>query len=136
MAVYFADTSFWVALVDRRDAYHQQAANWSRKMSGNIITTEAILLETVNTFSRPDWRNNVIALVDRIMARDDIEVVQFSSMLWDRSWTLFRSRPDKAWSMTDCISFEVMQERGLTEALAADSHFKQAGFRALLLDES
>jgi predicted nucleic acid-binding protein len=134
MAVYFADTSFWVALVDRRDAYHSQAAGWSRRIAGSIVTTEAVLLETANTFSRLDWRDKVIALVEHIVARDDIEVVPFSSLLWDRAWKLFRDRQDKSWSLTDCLSFDVMQARGLTEALAADSHFRQAGFHALLLD--
>jgi predicted nucleic acid-binding protein len=132
--VYFADTSFWVALVDRRDAYHVQATEWSHKISGRIVTTQAVLLETANTFSRSDWRDKVIALVDHVMARDDIEVVPFSSSLWDHGWKLFRTRSDKAWSLTDCMSIELMQERGLTEALAADSHFCQAGFRALLLE--
>jgi uncharacterized protein len=42
------------------------------------------------------------------------------------------SRRDKEWSLTDCISFVVMKERGLTEALTADHHFEQAGFKALL----
>ena len=92
------------------------------------------MLETANTFSRPDWRDKVIALIDHITTRDDVEVVRFSSSLWNRAWNLFRGRSDKSWSLTDCMSFELMQERGLMEALAADSHFQQAGFRALLLD--
>ena len=134
MAIYFADTSFWIALVDRRDAYHAKALEWSLKISGSILTTEAVLIETANTFSKPNWRVKVIALINHIMARDDIEVVPSSSPTWGRGWKLFGDRLDKSWSLTDCISFDVMQERGLTEALAADSHFRQAGFNALLLD--
>ena len=134
MAVYFADTSFWVALVDRQDVYHSKAVEWSLAVSGTMITTEAVLLETANAFSRPDWRDKVIALVNHILNRDDIQVVPFSDAIWSRGWKLFGDRPDKSWSLTDCISFEVMQERGLTRALAADSHFRQAGFQALLLD--
>jgi predicted nucleic acid-binding protein len=56
------------------------------------------------------------------------------SGIWSRGWKMFTERLDKSWSLTDCISFEVMHERGVTEALAADSHFRQAGFHALLLD--
>src|SRR3990172_6198385 len=134
MAVYFADTSFWVALVDRRDVYHSKAVEWSLNISGSIVTTEAVLLETANTFSRPDWREKVIALIDHIIARDDIEVLPLAGAIWDRGWKLFSDRLDKSWSLTDCISFEVMRERGLTEALSADSHFRQAGFHALLVD--
>jgi predicted nucleic acid-binding protein len=44
----------------------------------------------------------------------------------------YESRPDKAWSLTDCISFVVMNQHGLTEALTGDHHFEQAGFTALL----
>jgi len=134
MADHFVDTSFWIALVDRRDAYHSQAAEWSQKISGRLITTEAVLLETANAFSRQDWRGKVVALFNHITARDDIEVVPFSNAIWSRSWKLFNDRQDKSWSLTDCISFEVMKERGLTDALSADSHFRQAGFQALLLE--
>lgn len=134
MAIYFADSSFWIALIDRRDAHHSKAVQCSTTIAGRIVTTEAVLLETVNTFSRPDWREKVIRLVDHIVARDDIEIVPFSNSLWERGWKLFRDRRDKAWSLTDCISFGLMEERGVDEALSADSHFKQAGFRALLLE--
>lgn len=134
MAVYFADTSFWVALVDRRDAHHSKAVEWSARISGTLVTTEAVLLETANTFAKLDWRERVIVLVDHIMTRDDIEVVPFSRLLWDRAWSLFRNRGDKSWGLTDCMSFVLMQERGIAEALAADMHFRQAGFHALLLD--
>jgi uncharacterized protein len=134
MAVYFADTSFWVALVDRRDAYHAKALEWSLKISGGIVTTEAVLLETANSFAKPQWREKVVALFDHITNRADIEIVTFSDTIWARGWQLFCNRSDKSWSLTDCISFEVMQERGLTNALAADVHFRQAGFCALMLD--
>jgi len=99
-----------------------------------MLTSEAVLLETANTLSRPDWREKAIALINHIRARDDVEVVPFESSIRDRGWTLFSKRLDKSWSLTDCISFEVMQERGLVEALAADSHFRQAGFHPVLLD--
>jgi len=134
MAIYFADTSYWTALLDRRDAHHTKAIEWSQKVSGKLITSEAVLLETANTFSKPAWRPKAIALIRHLMASDDVEIVPFSSEIWDRAWKLFTERVDKAWSLTDCISFDVMRERGATEALAADSHFRQAGFHPLLLD--
>jgi predicted nucleic acid-binding protein len=134
MAIYFADTSFWVALIDRHDQYHPKAVEFSRSISGQIITTEPVLLETANTFSRQIWRGRVMAFVNQIIARDDIEVVPLSNEFWTRGWQLFCERTDKSWSLTDCISFGVMEERGLTVALAADSHFRQAGYQALLLD--
>jgi predicted nucleic acid-binding protein len=92
------------------------------------------VLETANALSRPVWRERAVSLVNHLAARADVEIVPFSSALWSKGWKLFGQRPDKSWSLTDCISFEVMLERGLTEALSADSHFAQAGFRALLID--
>jgi predicted nucleic acid-binding protein len=133
MASYYGDTSFWVALIDRRDAYHAQAIELSRNISGKIVTAQAVLLETANTFARPDWREKAIALINHIVARDDIEVVPFSDAIWERSWKLFMARPDKAWSLTDCISFDVMQSQRITEALTSDAHFRQAGFHTLLI---
>ncbi len=136
MAIYFADASFWIALVDRRDAHHLIAVEWSLKISGQIVTTEAVLLETVNAFSRPDWRDKVIALVDHILGREDVEVVPMTQAAWERAWKLFKERSDKSWSLTDCMSFDVMRERGLVDALTGDSHFAQAGFHALFVDKS
>jgi uncharacterized protein len=131
MTIYFADTSFWIALVDNRDAYHARALDWSLKISGSIVTTEAVLLETANTFSKPIRRAQVIALIDHILSRGDVEIAYKT---WHHGWDLFKNRPDMSWSLTDCISFQVMQEQILTEALSADAHFRQAGFHALLLD--
>lgn len=134
MPQYFADTSFWIALVDRRDAFHARAIEWSQVMSGLVMTTEAVFLETANAFSKPQWRQQVVDLVNHCAQRDDMEIVPFSSLLWEEAWSLFGCRLDKSWSLTDCISFVVMDQRKLTEALTADAHFQQAGFRALLLD--
>jgi uncharacterized protein len=131
MGAYFVDTSFWVALIDQRDVYHDKAMQLSQKISGNLATTEAVLIETANMFSKPNWRPKVIALFDHIRQRSDTEIVYKT---WHLAWDYFVSRSDKSWSLTDCISFEVMRERGLSEALTADAHFRQAGFRALMLD--
>ena len=134
MANYFADSSFWIALVDQRDSFHAKAVDWSEKISGQIVSTRAVLLETANAFSKPAWRMKAIPLIDHVQTRPDIEVVPLSDPLWNQAWKLFCERLDKAWSLTDCISMEVMRERGISDALTSDSHFRQAGFNALLLD--
>lgn len=64
-----------------------------------------------------------------------MDTVPLSPDLWRRGWDLYRSRPDKGWSLTDCISFLVMENAGLSDALTGDEHFRQAGFRPLLLEE-
>lgn len=84
--------------------------------------------------ARPAWRAQGIALLEHVQPRADVEVVPLAPDLWKQSWTLYRARPDKAWSLTDCLSFQVMQNAGLVDALTADDHFRQAGFRAVLLE--
>jgi predicted nucleic acid-binding protein len=131
----FADTSFWIALVVKQDQYHAQAQKWSLRISGRITTTFPVLLETANALARPAWRPHAIALIDHLQNHSDVVVVPLSSNLWERGWGLYRNRPDKAWSLTDCISFLVMQDSSLVDALTADEHFQQAGFRSILLEE-
>ncbi|MFO0851905.1 MAG: PIN domain-containing protein [Gemmataceae bacterium] len=131
----FADTVFWVALVVQQDQYHARARQWSTAITGRITTTAVVLLETANTLSRPAWRAHGIALIEHLRQRPDVDIVPFTTDLWDRGWELYRTRPDKGWSLTDCVSFLVMQDNGLTDALTADDHFRQAGFRPVLLDE-
>jgi predicted nucleic acid-binding protein len=131
----FADTAFWIALVVKQDQYHERAREWSVRLSGRITTTLAVLLETANALARPAWRAHGIALLDHIQQRSDVSVLELDPDLWRRGWELYRTRPDKGWSLTDCISFLVMQDGSLTIALTADEHFRQAGFRAILLEQ-
>lgn len=131
----FADTAFWVALLVRQDQYHGRARAWATRVSGQITTTVPVLLETANTLARPTWRAAALALLNHIQQRADVQIIPLDSLLWQRAWQLFSTRPDKAWSLTDCISFIAMQDGALTEALTSDTHFRQAGFRALLLEE-
>ncbi|MBI1832573.1 MAG: type II toxin-antitoxin system VapC family toxin [Planctomycetes bacterium] len=130
----FADTTFWIALVIKQDQYHAKAQECSQRVAGRIITTVGVLLETANALARPNWRAYAVALIDHLHGRQDVVIHQLSPELWERGGDLYRQRPDKAWSLTDCVSFLTMQDNGLSDALTADEHFRQAGFRALLLE--
>lgn len=99
------------------------------------MTTSPVLLETANTLARPAWRSAGVALIGHLPHRADVESVPLAPDLWQRGWELYCNRPDKAWSLTDCISFLVMRDAGLTDALTADDHFRQAGFRAVLVED-
>lgn len=125
----YADTAFWVALVVKQDEYHARAQSWALRVSGVITTTIPVLFETANTLARPGWRRHAVELIERIQHREDLEVVPLSEELWQRAWALYCERPDKEWSLTDCVSFVVMQDGGLTDALTTDEDFRQAGFR-------
>lgn len=73
-----------------------------------------------------------LRLVDNLKSNPLCLIVPASQLLFDQGLALYADRPDKEWSLTDCISFVVMREQGLSEALTGDRHFEQAGFRALL----
>jgi hypothetical protein len=132
MTAAFADTSFYVASLSPRDALHGRAEAVGRGFRGRVVTTEYVLLEVATFFSAPPNRPVFLALLDALRRDPDVDVVRASADLWDRGVARFAARPDKAWSLTDCVSFIVMEDRGLADALTADHHFEQAGFVALL----
>lgn len=132
----FLDTSFVLAWLDPRDLHHRRAANLQDRVRAapEVWTTEAVLIEIGNALSSID-RRNAVGIVKKAYQQDNSRVVGVDSGLLLQALRLYEARPDKTWGLTDCISFIVMQEKGLTDALTADRHFVQAGFRALLLEE-
>ena len=131
----FLDTSYILALVNTADEYHQCASKAALEARGPFVTTEAVLTEIGNSLARLRWRSLGVAALEDLRSDPEIEVLSVSTELFDRAVTLYAARMDKEWGVTDCISFAVMQKRGLTAALTTDAHFEQAGFRALLLEE-
>ena len=87
-----------------------------------------------NTLSRLRWRSASVATLEDLRSDPDIEVVSISPELFDRAVKLYSSRMDKEWGLADCTSFVVMQDMGIIDALTTDDHFRQAGFRALLVE--
>lgn len=107
----------------------------SRGVTAHIVTTEFILLELGAAFSDPTDRADFMLVDKMVRTRPDVTLVPVSSELLQRGIELFAARPDKGWSLTDCISFVVMKENEVKDALNADHHFTQAGFRALLIQD-
>lgn len=128
----FIDTSYILALANTGDQYHPQAQAVTRRVSPPFITTEAILTEIGNALAKTRWRSVGVTTLRALRADRNIEIVPVDTLLFDQAVTLYSSRSDKEWGLTDCISFVVMRQRKLTEALTTDAHFQQAGFRALL----
>lgn len=136
MTVAFADTAFYVALLSSRDALHHRAVQFLVAYSGRIVTSEFILLEVANFNARPADRQRFVDLVTQIRNDPQTQLISATSDLFARGLYLFAKRPEKYWSLTDCTSFIVMNEQKLTDALTADEHFEQAGFRVLLKPEA
>lgn len=103
----------------------------SNFLSG-LVTTEFILLELSNYLAKSSARSLLAELVQRLRADSATTIVNCTSDRFELGLSLYSSRTDKQWSLTDCISFQVMSERGLSDALTHDRHFEQAGFRALM----
>lgn len=103
------------------------------KSGSCFVTTSSVLEETANALCDPSFKPSVLAFHHNLERSSRIEHVFVDPSLWSNTWALFEKRLDKAWSLTDCISIIVMQERGIKDVLTSDRHFVQAGFNALLL---
>ena len=135
MKALFADTSFYVALWNPNDRMHAAASEFSRASSVPVFVTEYVLVELGNFLSRSQSRARFPALVRSLQRDPHTIIISASSRLLGAGLRPYEGRPDKEWSLTDCISFVVMLGHGLTEALTTDHHFEQAGFKALLKQE-
>jgi uncharacterized protein len=129
----FADTSFYVALFNPADVHHEKAVRLARETRRAVVVTEFVLLELANALARGNSRKLFVDLLPKLRLNPNVKVVAVSPDLFERGFTLYADRPDKDWSLTDCISFVVMDAEQITEALTGDHHFEQAGFIALLL---
>jgi uncharacterized protein len=130
----FADTSYFVAVSGPKDRFHARAVELSANLFAGIVTTEYVLVETGGLLLRPEDRPAFVNLVRDLESDPSVQIVPASKGLFQGGFDLFARRPDKSWSLVDCISFVVMKHRRLKDALSTDQHFVQAGFRALLRD--
>ena len=134
----FWDTAAFVALGNARDDLHQLAVTVSQELAqakAQVLTTDAVLIEVANTFSKVAWRPIAWQIIEAVQASAALEIatiVHVDTELWQRGWQLHRNRADKDWGLTDCISFVVMEEHNIRQAFTYDQHFEQAGFIRLL----
>ena len=114
----------YLALLNPTDEAHQRASALSEKRRGRVVTTAWVLTEVAEAFCEPANRLVFTRLIESLRSDPNTEVVPPDEDVFDRGLDLYARRPDKAWSLTDCISFVVMTDRGLTEALTGDHHFE------------
>ena len=135
MRVVFADTGYWVALLSFHDDLHQKATYLSRTLQPvHILTSEVVLTEVLNDCSKRGafFRDMATQLIIELRSLKNVTIIAQTSQQFEQAFDLYKKRRDKDWSQTDCASFNIMQELGMSEALAYDKHFVQAGFVALM----
>jgi predicted nucleic acid-binding protein len=133
MRTVFADTFYFLALFSPSDAGHAKATAFTSTFTGQLVTTGWVLTELADSLAAtPIGRAEFLSTRDDLVADPDARIIGYDDALMEEGIQFYAQRPDKKWSLTDCISFVVMQREGLTEALTSDHHFEQAGFVALL----
>ncbi|MGH7139728.1 MAG: type II toxin-antitoxin system VapC family toxin [Pirellulales bacterium] len=132
MSAVFADTSFFVAFLHEDDADHDAAKRLMANHEGEIVTTEWVVVELGNFLSRRAKRTYLQPFVADLVDDPRFEIRESDRNDFHSGLQLYHERRDKHWSMTDCISFNLMEREGMTDALTSDHHFEQAGFRILL----
>ena len=128
----FADTFFFFAYVNAKDTAHKAADKFFDSFDGHLVTTEWLLTEVADGMAGIGDRETFAEFHEALRSDPAVRIVPSGAELFARGMELYASRKDKEWSLTDCISFVVMQREGLEEALTGDRHFQQAGFRTLL----
>lgn len=132
MKTVFADTSYYVALVNSSDQHHHAAYDYTKGFRGASLTTAWVLTELGNFLSRAANRSLFLALLNDLREDEHVTILPPTEELFNRGVDLYAQRLDKDWSLTDCISFIVMEEHRLHDSLTVDHHFEQAGFNVLL----
>jgi uncharacterized protein len=128
----FLDSSYVIALVNERDQHHKLAMKMARELGDQpLVTTDAVLLEIGNGLAR-NFKSEAIAVIEEFLSSDEVRVISVDMALFQTGFELYKTYQDKTWGLVDCISFIVMRERGISDALTADADFGQAGFNILL----
>jgi uncharacterized protein len=127
----FADTFFFLAAINPDDEAHAEAIAYSNEFHGELLTTAWVLTEVADALAKKEQRAIFKELFETL-PEPRVRIIAATQILFEQGLRLYFARPDKDWSLTDCISFTVMKERKVKEALTGDRHFEQAGFTKLL----
>jgi len=134
----FVDTAAWIALININDNLYapaQQVMSALRQQKARLVTTEFALLEVADALSAPATRLQTAAFVEGLRRLAILRIIPANHGLLADGWELYKQRPHKDWSLTDCTSFVVMRRERITQAFTSDHHFEQAGFVNLLSSE-
>jgi len=128
----FGDAHYFLALLSPRDQDHIRVREFAGRWEGEIITTRWVLAEVADGLAAPPLRAPTVTFLERPERNPFVRIIPPNEAQFVQGFDLYRRRPDKAWSLTDCISFVVMQQEEVSDAVTSDRHFEQAGFTVLL----
>lgn len=132
----FVDTSGLYALVEKNDAHHSAARNAVEKLlraGRKLVLTDYIVDETITLAKARSGKRVAMRVLELLEKSAGIRIEWIGSSRFEETKTFFRKHADHGYSFTDCTSFVVMNELGLTQALTTDKHFPEAGFQRLLV---
>jgi predicted nucleic acid-binding protein len=133
MNTVFADTFYFLALLNPADKAHGKVVAFTSGNTVRMVTTEWVLTELADGLAKSRrGRAEFLSTLADLEADGDVTIVACDHVLMTEGVQFYGQRPDKEWSLTDCISFVVMTKKRITEALTGDHHFEQAGFITLL----
>lgn len=135
METFFADSFFYKALLNKRDAAHQRTVDFLKGRRFRSVTTEFVVTEVGDDLCRDAARAAFLAWLDQLRQDGLVRIVPATTTLLGEGIEHFRRHKDKHWGLTDCVSFVIMASEGISEALTGDRHFEQAGFVALLRED-
>lgn len=131
----FADTGYWIALLNTRDELHEKATGLAERFStAEIFTSQMVLVELLNAFSEygRHLREAAASAVEALRSMPQVVIIPQSGQQFEVALRQYKQASDKHWSLTDCASFQIMREQVIEAAMTYDRHFVQAGFQALL----
>lgn len=135
MSILFIDTSYLIALINKKDELHEAAIAAAKRFHGPFLTTQLIFVEIANGLCLPSQRPLAISIIEEIQNDPLTTIVSLSADRFKSAFSLFKRRPDKSWGMIDCFSFIAMDEFNVKQALTFDEHFRQAGYDVPLLKD-
>jgi predicted nucleic acid-binding protein len=131
MKLYFADSWYFIALINRRDAAHRAAVRLEQSLlDQHLVTHDGVLAEVLNFVceASADTRTRAVRYVREVIADPGVTVYDAGRTLFLGALALYERRRDKEYSLTDCMSMRLMQAHGITHVLTNDHHFRQEGF--------
>jgi len=133
----FADTNYWIALLNKNDQYHALALALDDRLQGvEIVTSDMVLGEVLNSFSGrgPFMRKLAANYVGRLFKADGYSIIEQSREQFIDALKIYSHYADKEWGFVDCVSYCIMRDNHIAEVLTHDRHFRQMGFKILLED--